>query len=254
MKRVLLSCFLIALLVFPLVLMQSCAKEEPVVKPRGEPVSFSNADVGKTVTAVEEIAKGVKEKDVKITYLKTPGFEVPGDQWYFDWKFETKPKVPAFAVGFNVRAYPEGENLAEIGSARAVSHSSNGRNYFYQGNGKYYLKIRTRLLKDWKIDVKPWALDPLTAPLTLKGKSTASTQPFKIEAEEAKVSWLVEGLPSLVGKTGGGAIDIYRVGDTDYIKRFVANADNPGNGTFPGPGEFYLKVEAGGSWKVEITE
>ena len=250
MKRVFLSCFLMAILVVPFVFMQSCAKEEkPEAKPRGKPVSFSNADEGKTVTAVEEMAK-----DVKITYLKTPSFEVPSDQWYFDWQFETKPKVPAFAVGFNVRAYPEGEGLAEIGSARAVSHSSSGRNYFYQGKGRYYLKIGARLLNSWKIDVQPWALDPLAPPLTLKGNSTANTQPFKIKAKEARISWLVEGLPSLVGKTGGGAIDIYRVGDKDYIKRFVANPDNPGNGTFPGPGEFYIKVEAGGSWKVEIKE
>jgi hypothetical protein len=254
MKRVLLSCFLMAMLVFPLVFIQGCAEEKPEVKPRGKPVSFSNADVGKTVTKVEEIAKGVKEKDAKMTYLKTPSFEVPSDQWYFDWKFETKPKVPAFAVGFNVRAYPEGENIEEIGSARAVSHSSSGRNYFYQGNGRYYLKIRTRLLKDWKINIRPWALDPLAPPLTLKGKSTANTQPFTIKADEARISYVIEGMPSLVGKTGGGAIDIYRVGDTDYIKRFVANPDNPGKGTFPGPGEFYIKVEAGGSWKIDITE
>jgi len=254
MKKISLSCLLMAVAALALILMPSCSEEEKAPKLRGQPVSFSNTDVGGTVKAITKMAKGVKEKDVKLTYLLTPSFEVPSGQWFLDWQFETKPKIPPFAIQFNIRAYPEGEDIVEIGSARAVSHTSSGRNYFYQGQGKYYLKIRTRLLKGWKVDVKPWALDPLTPPLTLEGNSTADTQPFKIKKKEATIKWMIKGIPSLVGTTGGGAFDIYRVGETDYVKRFVANPDNPGEGTFPGKGEFFIRVEAGGVWKVDITE
>ncbi|MDY6880363.1 MAG: hypothetical protein V2J25_13805 [Desulfatiglans sp.] len=255
MKKISLSCLLMAVAAMALALMASCSKEEETVKLRGQPVSFSNADVGNTVKAMEKMAEGVKEKGVKLTYLQTAAFEVPSDQWFLDWQFETKPKVPPFAVQFNIRAYPEGEDVVEVGSARAVSHSSSGRNYFYQGKGKYYLKIRSRLLEGWKVDVKPWALDPLAPPLTLEGNSTADTQPFKIKAKEGKIKWIVKGIPSLVGTTGGGALDIYRVGQTgDYVKRFVASPDRPGEGAFPGKGEYFIRVEAGGVWKLDISE
>ena len=176
-------------------------------------------------------------------------FDVGAKEWEITWEYKAEENKPPTFVLY---VFPAGDKINWIEMVKGPAFDAGGSTYLYRGEGKYYIKVRSKNLASWKVDiVQSGVSEPASAPVNFAGCSDMTTKPFKIQKKEFKLNYVME-TPSMAGQS----IAVYPRGETENYLEMETVGAGTGTKVLEGPGEYYIKVQCTGvkSWKIDVTE
>lgn len=176
-------------------------------------------------------------------------FEIGGKEWQINWEYKAEEKKPPTFVLY---VFPAGDKVNWIEMVKGPAFNADGTTYVYKGEGKYYIKVRSKNLANWKVDiVRSGVSESVPAPVNFAGCSDMTTKPFRIQKKEFKLNYVME-TPAMAGQS----IAVYPRGETENYLEMETVGAGTGTKVLEGPGEYYIKVQCTGvkSWKIDVTE